>query len=123
MTDVPKTNAELVAKVRDLLACRCVTEPNQECGVHGDDWARTTWALADALEVAGTAESARLRDLEFPEYVPESVTDAAFASQADWYVPGTGDGHAMVLVPAFIESVTEAAYRATLAHLNEAPGE
>ena len=69
---------------------------------------------------AAEAEISRTRDLEYPDYVPESVTDAAFASQADWWKPGDGDGHAVVLVPTLIESVTEASYRATLAHLKEA---
>lgn len=82
-----------------------------------------TVMLADALEGATGREAARLRDLAYPEYVPESVTDAAFASQADWYTPGVGDGHATVLVPSLIDSIAEAAYRATLAHMKEAPGE
>ncbi len=83
-------------------------------------------AAAEAVERINTLqriadkEDARLRDLEYPDFAPESVTDAAFASQADWWVPGDGDGHKIVLVPQLIETVAEAAYRATLAHLKEA---
>lgn len=72
-----------------------------------------------ALQAIADAEDARTRDLEYPEFVPESVTDAAYASQADWWAPGQGDGHAVVLVPQLIESVTLAAYRATVKHLGE----
>ncbi len=75
----------------------------------------------EALNRIADEEEARLRDLEYPEYVPESVTDAAFASQSDWYKPGDGDGHAVVIVPQLIESVAEAAYRATLKHLEATP--
>lgn len=69
---------------------------------------------ADLLEIAEEEDAARARDAAHPEYVPEAVTDAAFASQADWWKPGDEPLQG-VLVPQLIEQVAEAAYRATIA--------
>ena len=77
---------------------------------------RNAIKLLSRLEEAEAREKARLRDLEYPEFVPESVTDAAFKSQAEWWQPGDL-AMATVLIPQLIEAVAEAAYRATLEHL------
>lgn len=79
-------------------------------------------------------EAARQRDAEHPESAPESVMDAAFASQSEWWTPGDDarlpvvqlapldDGswakRLDVVIATLIEQVAEAAYRATLAHLS-----
>ncbi|QAB17505.1 hypothetical protein Leucomu_05830 [Leucobacter muris] len=70
--------------------------------------------LAYELERVIGREAARARDSAHPEYVPEAVTDAAFASQAEWWKPGDEPVQG-VLVPQLIEQVTEAAYKATTA--------
>ncbi len=44
---------------------------------------------------------------------PESVTDAGFAAISDWWAPGKSDAYATVLVPALVETITDAAYAAT----------
>ena len=46
------TNEELIAQAREATRCFCVDTPEQECGEHGDSYARGMAALADALEAA-----------------------------------------------------------------------
>lgn len=77
-------------------------------------------------------EAARLRDVEHPEYTPENVLDAAYASQAEWWKPGD-DAHfptlqferaggdtlrmpprRVVAIADLIESVADATYKATV---------
>jgi len=72
-------------------------------------------------------EAARLRDAAHPEFVPEAVMDAAFASQAEWWSPGDDNRHPAIqidhtgtyqrtlVVATLIESVADAVYRATRA--------
>lgn len=92
--------------------------------------AEVTEALADLVTLRAR-ERSRERDAAYPEFVPEVVLDAAFASQADWWRPGN-DAHApvvqiaptpeggsqvvrTVVIATLIESVAEATYRATRA--------
>ncbi len=48
------TNEELIEHARELTAHRCVDAPEQDCGQHGDRWARLVGDLAAALEAATT---------------------------------------------------------------------
>lgn len=103
---------------------------NEELLQTAEEWKGRTTAdgapdlitrLADALRSAEAADAARLRDLEHPEYTPESVVDAAFEGEAGWWVPGRSAPVQPVLVADLIERVAGNAYRATLAHLAKAP--
>lgn len=74
---------------------------------------RDVRAGADALDRLADVADARARDASHPEYVPEAVMDAAFASQSDWWRPGESPAVQAVLVPQLIENVATATYAAT----------
>ena len=63
-------------------------------------------------------EADRLRDLEYPEFTPEAVTDAAYETIADFYTPGVSDPVQTVLIPKLVETIADAVYRAARSELH-----